>query len=138
VKWGDRGNHDHVVAGAAIYVLNSKNLKDNKMSIEPGGIRVTRLENPDDGYLADQWCGTVQKEARSLKFKLDRALGFPVYVYPVIVLWGEFDEGQRFVGEVSVVRGDRLVEWIRGRPTDLHNAEKRQAVADAVRALLAA
>jgi hypothetical protein len=135
VKWGERGNHDHVLAGVAVYVLNSKNLKDSEISIEEHGIRVTRIENPDDGYVNDRWCSNVQREARTLKFQLDRTLGFPIHVYPVIVLWGRFAAGQQYVGEVSVVQGDQLVEWIRSRPSDLRDAGKQQHVADAVKAL---
>lgn len=135
VKWGAKWNHDHILAGAAVYVLNSKNLKDSEMSIEPGGIRVWRIDNPDDGYLADRWCRTVQGEAQSLKRQLDRTLAFPVHVYPVIVLWGKFATGQQHVGEVSVVRGDKLVEWIKSRPRDLRDTDKRRQVADAVRTL---
>jgi hypothetical protein len=135
VKWGQRGNHDHILAGVAVYVLNSKYLKDSKMSIVKQGIRVTRIENPNDGYLADRWCLNVHGEARSLKLQLERALGFPVYVYPVIVLWGTFEAGQQYVGEVSVVRGDQLAEWIKSRPSDLSAIDKQRQVADAVRAL---
>ena len=135
LKWGERGNHDHVVAGAAIYVLNSKNLKDSEISIEAQAIRVTRIEDPNDGYLDDRLCPSVQREAQSLKVQLDRALRFPVYVYPVIVLWGSFAAEQQYVGEVSVVRGDKLVEWVRSRPSDLHDADKQREVADAVRDL---
>jgi hypothetical protein len=138
VKWGDRANHDHVVAGAAVYVLNSKNLKDSEMSIEDRGIRVTRIENPQDGYLADRWCSKVQKEAWSLKQKLDRDLGFPVHVYPVLVLWGRFAVGQAYSGNVSVVAGDTLVEWIKSRPTDFRDPEKRRKVGLAVNRLPAA
>jgi hypothetical protein len=135
VKWGPHSNHDHVLVGGAIYVLNSKNLKDSEMSIENGGIRVTRIESPEDGYFADRWCPMVKNEASSLKWKLGRTLPFPVHVYPVIVLWGTFDEGQTYVGDVSVVRGDKLVEWIRSRPHDVRDPVKKRQVADAVRAL---
>jgi hypothetical protein len=132
VKWGARGNHDHVVAGDAVYVLNSKNLKDSEMTIEAGGIRVTRIDNPDNDYLADRWCSSVHKEAWSLKSTLDKTLGSPVHVYPVVVLWGRFAAEQQYVGEVSVVRGDKLVEWIRSRPKDLRDPTKQHQVANAV------
>jgi hypothetical protein len=132
VRWGDRANHDHVVAGAAVYVLNSKNLKDSEIAIEERGIRVTRIENPEDGYLADRWCLKVQREAWSLKQELDRDLGFPVHVYPVLVLWGRFAAGQAYSGMVSIVSGDTLVDWIKSRPTDFPDQEKQRRVGLAV------
>jgi hypothetical protein len=135
VKWGERGNHDHVIAGDAVYVLNSKNLKDSEMTIESGGIRVTRIDNPDNDYLADRWCSSIHKEAWSLKWTLDKTLGSPVHVYPVVVLWGRFAAEQQYVGEVSVVRGDKLVDWLRSRPTDLRDAARKRQVANAVRDL---
>jgi hypothetical protein len=135
VRWGYRGNHDHVVAGPAAYVLNSKNVKDSRVSIEGDVVRVRRIDDPEDGYIADRWAPNAVKEAQSLQFELDRALGFPVHVYPVVVVWGRFDARQAWVGDVAFVRGDALVEWILSRPTDLLTAEKREQVAVAVLAL---
>ncbi len=133
-RWGQRGNHDHVVAGDGVYVLNTKNLKDSSVTIEDGKVRVTHLDT-DDGYLADRWVPSAENEARSIKRELCDALGFPVHVYPVVVLWGSFQPGQQYIGDVSVVRGDKLVEWIKSRPADLSTQEKRQAVGRAVEAL---
>lgn len=135
IKWGERWNHDHVVAGPAVFVLNSKNLKDSKVSIESGGIRVTRIDNPEDGYLADRWCTNVRNEARSLKRSIDAELGFPIHVYPVLVLWGRFAPGQEYVGEVSVVYGGDVVEWIKSRPPDIRDPDKLRMVGDCVRGL---
>ncbi len=134
VCWGERGNHDHVVSAGAAFVLNSKNVKDSRVSVEGDALRVTHLDG-DDGYLADRWLPTIEGEARSLKRELERRLDFPVHVYPVVVIWGQFEAEQQYVGDVSIVRGDKLVDWLRSRPVDLPSPEKRAAVTRAVREL---
>lgn len=134
--WGKNGaNHDHVVAGAAVYVLNSKYLKDSRIEIEGGNLRVQRLDDEDDSYLADRWVPIAGAEANSLKRELEKALGFGVAVYPVIVLWGDFDSEPRWIGDVVILHGLSVADWISSRPADLLKPEKRQAVADYVRSM---
>lgn len=136
VKWGNDWNHDHVVAGPAVYVLNTKNVKNSRVTVEADVVRLQPIDDPDDsGYVADRWAGVVEGEAWALKRELTQALGFPIHVYPVVVVWGRFAEGQAWVDEVAVVRGDAIVEWLRSRPADLLTPEKQAQVASAVRAL---
>lgn len=135
--WG-RGNHDHVLAGPAVYVVNSKNFPDYVASVEGEAVRLSRIDDAEDGYFADGWFGSARAEADWLEKRLRRELGFGVAVYPVIAVWARFAEGQRYVGEVSVVRGDRLVEWLRSRPHDLIHPERRESVLAVVKGLPAA
>jgi hypothetical protein len=134
VRWGVNGNHDHVVAGRAVYVINSKNLKESDVSFENGRFRVTQIET-GASYLVDDWDARAMSEAWSLRHELGALLGFPVYVNPVVALWGRFDEEQVYVGDVCFVRGDLLVAWLISRPTDLPSVEKRAAVARVVEEL---
>jgi hypothetical protein len=138
VHCGARGNHDHVVANGSVFVLNSKNVKDSRVTIEEHGLRVERLDDPGNSYLADRWLPQVAKEAWSLKIELGSAVDFPVHVYPVIVVWGGFEVGSDHVNDVAVVQGDQIAAWLEARPADLLTAEKRARVAAAVRALPAA
>lgn len=135
VAWGSQANHDHVVAGPAIYLLNTKNVPESAVTLENDRLRIALIDDPGDSYLADRWIPAVENEARSLKRRVDRELGFPVAVYPVIVLWAHFEEGQTYVGDVCVVDGNQLVEWIRARPADLHSDDKRRRVGSWVTAL---
>jgi hypothetical protein len=66
------------------------------------------------------------------------AVGFPVAVYPVVVIWGHFDAGVQWDGNVACVDGDKIAEWLASRPVDLREERKRQAVQDWIRALPAA
>ena len=136
LRWGTNGaNHDHLVAGPAVYVLNTKYLKDSRVEIEGGNLRVQRLDDPDDSYLADRWVPRAEAAANSLKRDLRKELGFGVAVYPVIVIWGDFDSEARWIGEVFILHGQSVSDWIKSRPADLLKAEKREAVADYVRSL---
>lgn len=136
LRWGTNGaNHDHVVAGPAVYVLNTKYLKDSRLEIEGSNLRVRRLDDPEDSYLADRWVPIAGAEANSLKRDLSKTLGFGVAVYPVIVLWGSFDPEPRWIGDVFLLHGQSVAEWLKSRPTDLVITEKRQAVADYVRSM---
>ncbi len=134
LRWG-RGNHDHVLAGPAVYVLNTKNVKDSRVEIEGRALRVRRLDDPDDSYLADRWVPSAAVEAKAMKRELERALRFPVTVYPVIVLWGEFTREPRWIGDVFILHGRTVAEWIKARPADLLKSENREAVLDYVRSM---
>jgi len=136
VKGGDGPwNRDHVVAGPALYVLDTKNLSDSRVTVEGDALRVTRLEgaDEDDGYLLDG--SGVKKQAYWVSRQLEADLGFPVKAYPVLVVWGSFTGGPTWLGGLAVVHGRELVDWLHGRGTDLVRDDKRQAVGDWVRSL---
>lgn len=128
VAWGARANHDHVVAGQSVYLLNSKNVPESAVMLENNRLRVALIDDPDNSYIADRWIPAVEREANSLERRLERELGFPVAVYPVIVLWAHFEQGAAYIGDVCVVEGSQLVDWIRSRPADLLSDEKRLRV----------
>jgi hypothetical protein len=133
--WG-KGNHDHILAGPALYVLNSKNAPASTVTIEDGHkLRVTQLDDPNNSYIADRWLPSIQREADTLEKKLHRELGFRAAVYPVLVIWNQFEPGHQYIGNVAIVDGLHLVDWLRSRPTDLVKPEQRKHVGDWVRAI---
>jgi hypothetical protein len=134
LRWGE-GNHDHVVAGLAVFVLNTKNVKDSSVEIEGQNLRVRRLEDPDNSYLADRWVPRAAAEANALERELKRALGFTVPVYPIVVIWGSFGVEQHHIGDVFVLSGEVVADWIKQRGVDLVKSEQRQAVMDYVRSM---
>lgn len=137
VKWRDRANHDHIVAGSSVFVLNTKNAVDGSITIDNNTIRVSRLGDSSEGYITESWVPQARAEAWTLQRELDDALGFPVYVYPVIVVWAKFDARQTWIADdtlpVAVVRGDVIAEWIESRPADLVDTMKRTRVMEFVR-----
>jgi hypothetical protein len=134
VGWG-RGNHDHVVANGAVFVLNTKNVSDCRVTIEDDAVRVTRIDSPHDSYVADRWVPGVAREAESLERQLRRRLGWGVAVYPVIVVWSAFDSGPTWVDSVCIVHGRDLADHLESRPPDLLRDAKRKQVAEALRSL---
>ena len=54
-----------------------------------------------------------------------------------LVLWGDFDLEPRWIGDVFVLNGHCVADWVASRPTDLVKPPKkrRQAVGDYVRAM---
>jgi hypothetical protein len=73
--------------------------------------------------------------AQALKRDLDAAVGFPVAVYPVVVIWGHFAAGDQWDGSVAYVDGDKIANWLARRPVDLRDARKRLVVQNWLRAL---
>ena len=80
VRWGKAANHDHVVARGAVFVVNTKNVKDSVVTVENDALRVRHIDT-GDSYLADRWLPGAEREASSLKRELGQTLGFPVHVY---------------------------------------------------------
>jgi hypothetical protein len=113
-------NYDHIAAGRGVYLLDSKLLTEVR---EEYMLKVGRKA------LAD---------ARSLERKIEAAVGFPVAVYPVVVIWSPSDTGEKHVGGVDFIEGDRLADWLRRRPTDLLHEHKVRAVQDWLGSLQAA
>ena len=136
LRWGDRANHDHVIAGPAVYCLNSKHPDDSRVTVEDGAIRVERRGDSDDGYLADRWIPKAATEAFALRCELNDALGFPVHVYPVVVIWAGYEDEYEWVSakglDVAVVRGDKLIEFISERKADILDPVKRCRVQEYV------
>ena len=85
------GNRDHIVVGGAVFLLDTKNLEDD-LTLENGVLRVRRIDQPRDSYLLDKLNGWMLRSARSLSREIRRETGEGVWVYPVVVLWGRFDE----------------------------------------------
>jgi hypothetical protein len=113
------GNHDHVVVGRGVYLLETKYLTDSELTLEPGGLRVRRIDQPTDDYLMDGLTETMERRGRRLWSNLRATAGASVYVHPVIVLWGRFEAGEATVRGVSYVDGNRLAGWLRERPAEL-------------------
>jgi hypothetical protein len=122
-----KGNRDHIAAGPAVYLLDSKLLKD-EVWIDAAGVHVRRVDNSGDEYVVPSLTVRMQRSAAALKRDLDRAVGFPVAVYGIVVIWGHFAAGSQWDGNVAYVDGDLIADWLRERPADLRDHEKRQAV----------
>lgn len=127
-------NRDHIAVGPAVYLLDSKLLKD-RVWIKDGRLHVHRLDASGDKYDVEAPTRRMAAAANSLKRDLHAAVGFPVAVYPVVVIWGHFDAGQQWDGNVAYVDGDKIADWLQSRPPDLRDERKQHAVREWLRAL---
>jgi hypothetical protein len=83
--------------------------------------------------------GSAQRAVRRAAYWLEKdateKLGFSVPIYPVIVVWGRFEPKETWLGNMAVVRGDSITDWLQARPADLLRNDRRTAVAAWVKAL---
>jgi hypothetical protein len=121
-----KANIDHFVVGPSAYALDSKNLKDSTVAVEGVALRVTRIDDPESGYLLDWF--RVKGQASRLERAIEQSLGFPVQVQPVLVIWGDFKEQEAWLGNLAVVHGMHLAAWLEARPRTLVREDKRQAL----------
>jgi len=129
-----KANRDHIAVGPAVYLLDSKLLKD-EVWLDEGGLHVRRMDESGDEYVVPDLTTRMTGAAEVLKRALEAAVGFPVAVYPVVVIWGHFAAGAQWDGNVAYVDGDRIATWLTERPADLLDERKRKAVEAWLRAL---
>ena len=128
------GNRDHVVGGPSVYVLDTKNLSDSIVTVEGATLRVSRIDDPEeDGYVFDRF--PVKRAAYWLGQDAETQVGFPIAIYPVLVIWARFDAKVAWLGNLAVVRGDLIADWLQSRPADLLRDDRRAAAAAWVKAL---
>ncbi len=114
-----RGNRDHVVVGpGGAFLLDTKVL-GGEIAVEDGVLRVSWLEDPDDGYESPRLAPRMRAAASALHHDLRTQTRVSVPVRPVVVIWGRFD--QRIVEHdgLAYVRGDALSEWLEARPRSI-------------------
>ena len=129
-----KANRDHVAVGPAVYLLDSKLLKD-EVWVDDAGLHVRRVDASQEEYVVPDLTQRMSRAGRALKRDLDNAVGFPVAVYPVVVVWGHFAATAQSDGDVAYVDGDALADWLAERPVDLRDERKRRAVREWLRAL---
>ena len=131
------GNLDHVVVGpGGVFLLDSKN-PWGTFAIEEGVLTCHHKTSPRSDYSLPKLPRALGAAARAVEKRLKAELGWIVDVRPVAVFWGDFPAGEASLGDVSVVRGDLLRDWLRRQPGRI-SPEDQQAVQLAVAALPAA
>jgi Nuclease-related domain len=70
-----RGNRDRITAGPAVYLLDSKLLKDH-VWLEGGVLHVRRVDYSGDEYFVKSPTSGIRNAARALEQDIDDALGF--------------------------------------------------------------
>ena len=119
------GNWDHVVVGpGGIFLLDTKNMS--------GRIHA-RGDELQSGSIRHRGVG-LRRSAAALSEALAQRLGKRPWVQPAYVIWGDFAQRRHEANGVAYVRGDELVSWLSGLPTNLAGA-RLDAALDAVRGI---
>jgi len=128
------GNIDHVVVGpAGVFLLNSKNLWGS-FAIEEGTLTCHHLDAPLSDYALPKLDRQMAGAAFGLRGHLKERLGWIVEVQPTVVLWAKFEAAEGSVGRTTIVRGDRLADWLAKQPHRLSESD-RVAVGEVVASL---
>jgi hypothetical protein len=125
------GNWDHVVAGRAVFLLDTKHHSDAAVELRGEALRVEYLDDPTESYEL-RICGAMKARAAAVSRVIGEATGVRVFVHPVVVLWPKFDQEVGSADGVTFVRGDKLAEWIARHPSDV-SPDHRDVVAGFVR-----
>jgi hypothetical protein len=109
------GNHDHVVVGPAVFVLETKTLS-GELSVDGDSLIASHGDVRLDRFVNSAIGSRVRGKAVRLRNELIRS-GIPDvgWVQGVVVLWGAFParivEGDRLV----FLHGDELRHWLAGQ-----------------------
>lgn len=112
------GNFDHVAVGPpGIFLLDTKNYL-GEARIEGGELKITWLEDPEDGSTYLGLPKRMRGASAELKERIEHLGGGRWWVQPVVVLWQRFPESVVEVPDpfVYFVHGDELADWLRSRP----------------------
>ena len=114
LQWDDKTNIDHVVvSGAGVFLLDTKDCF-GRISVDNSGLRFQWPEDPD---MISEYRGIFAKEgsaSAALKQFIKERVGVTLWIQPVVVLWGRFEQGATEVDRVIFVRGGELVDWLCG------------------------
>jgi hypothetical protein len=122
----EHGNWDHVLVGpSGVFLLDSKILHGTAAAAEDR-LRSGRLVFPGSRF---------RGSARTVKQALERRLGERApWVQAVVVVWGDFPQGEYEERDVVYLAGERLRSWLEGRASpERLNAPKRAALVTALR-----
>lgn len=114
LQWEDETNIDHVVVSSeGVFLLDTKDCFGH-ITVDNNGLHFQWLEDPD---IVSEYRGIFAKEgsaSAALKERIQDGTGVRTWVEPVVVLWGQFDQGPTQVNNVTFVRGSELVDWLCG------------------------
>lgn len=132
-----RGNLDHVLVGpAGVFVLDTKRLR-GRLSVAEGVLSVRWIEDPEDGYENPRLAPCMRRRAVDLAERLGEEGVLGVWVQPVIVLWGAFEQRSWQSGYVGWVAGKHLASVLAARPRPLSDERVAEISAALVRSLSA-
>lgn len=134
-----RGNRDHVVVGpGGLFLIDTKSPRGRVKIDSHGAMCVDRVDNPHASYRQADLAGRVRHAAIRLKRDIEHSANRQsLWVNAVVVIWSPFEQGVVEGDRITYVHGDRLIDWLRSRPTVQQRPvteEIAKALSDATRA----
>jgi Nuclease-related domain len=124
-----RGNFDHILVGpAGVFLLESKNL-GGLIRVDQGVLTVRWREDPNDGYDIRHLTPCMKARAAELSAALRRTSLGRVWVQPIVVLWGTFEQRSIESQGVAWVRGSDLSDVLAARPATFSEESRVKAAA---------
>ena len=122
-----RANLDHVVTGpAGAFLLETKNLAGT-ITFEDAYLVARQFDDPDEVYRYKTLTPRLRGQAAELSARLRDETGRGRWVTAVVVVWGHFPSEPVTHDSVTYVHGDRLKDWLLGRPTSRNGAQTKVA-----------
>jgi len=110
----DGSNIDHVVIGApGVFLLDSKN-HSGLISVDGAGLHTQWLEDSEFTQVSRATHHKVAGASAELKERIQAATGVSVWVQPIVVLWGRFEQGMVRSDNIIFVHGNELVRCLLG------------------------
>jgi hypothetical protein len=116
VQRDGRGNLDHILRSprGAVFLLETKNLAGT-ITFTDGVLQARQFDDPDEIYRYTTLASRLRGQAKELSAKDAASTGRRVWVNAVAVIWGDFHDGIVESGNVTYVRGDQLIPWLRAK-----------------------
>jgi hypothetical protein len=117
------GNLDHLVLGPqGVFLLETKTVR-GRAAIEDGVLTVQSRDDDETVSRHRGLRGRLVADAAAMGREIARTSRVRPWVFPVVVIWGEFP--RRVVEDrgVAYVHGDELVAWLRSRRPIPHELE---------------
>lgn len=119
------GNIDHVVVGpAGVFLLETKALRGS-VSYARSTLRVSYTDAPRHDYEFARLEGRLRAGASNLHSKLKDETGLNPWVQAVVIVWGDFAEGESHGDRVVYLRGDGLQGWLESQEPKLNERDRR-------------
>lgn len=105
-------NIDHVVVGAVgIFLIDSKNYVGHAR-VDDTGLHSQMPEDPETTSVNYRIFARLAAASAELKETIEGATGVSVWVQPVAVLWGNFEQQVAQVNKVAFIQGRELDRWL--------------------------
>jgi hypothetical protein len=110
-----RGNIDHLLTGPAGTFLLETKAPRGRVSIEHDVLVARPFDDPEGARRWTRLRSQLDRQLTELEHGRVPGIRKVRLVQPVVVIWGDFEQGVTESGGIVYVHGDQLVSWLRAR-----------------------